>query len=140
MHLSRLAEELVIWSSAQFRFVAVRPVLHRLLDHAAEEEPRRGRADPRQDRAHPGGERGALDGDEGPAAAYSKDMQEDKEQVFDAADTLMLALAAMDGMVRDMKANRDALARRRPPAFPPRPIWPTGWCANWTCRSATRIM
>ncbi|MDY6859097.1 MAG: argininosuccinate lyase, partial [Pseudomonadota bacterium] len=41
--------------------------------------------------------------------AYSKDMQEDKEQVFDAADTLMLALAAMEGMVRDMAANVPAL-------------------------------
>jgi argininosuccinate lyase len=41
---------------------------------------------------------------------YSKDMQEDKEQVFDAADTLMLALAAMTGMVGDMTANRPALA------------------------------
>jgi argininosuccinate lyase len=41
--------------------------------------------------------------------AYSKDMQEDKEQVFDAADNLMLALAAMEGMVRDMTANRPAL-------------------------------
>jgi argininosuccinate lyase len=41
--------------------------------------------------------------------AYSKDMQEDKEQVFDAADNLMLALAAMEGMVRDMEANREAL-------------------------------
>ncbi|MCE8469601.1 argininosuccinate lyase, partial [Rhodovulum sulfidophilum] len=39
----------------------------------------------------------------------SKDMQEDKEQVFDAADNLMLALAAMEGMVRDMTANRPAL-------------------------------
>ena len=37
-------------------------------------------------------------------------MQEDKEQVFDAADNLMLALAAMEGMVKDMTANRDALA------------------------------
>ena len=36
---------------------------------------------------------------------YSKDMQEDKEQVFDAADNLMLALAAMEGMARDMSAN-----------------------------------
>jgi argininosuccinate lyase len=41
--------------------------------------------------------------------AYSKDMQEDKEQVFDAADNWMLALAAMEGMVRDMSANVDAL-------------------------------
>ena len=41
---------------------------------------------------------------------YSKDMQEDKEQVFDAADNLMLALAAMEGMVRDMAAQRERLA------------------------------
>jgi len=37
-------------------------------------------------------------------------MQEDKEQVFDATDNLMLALAAMEGMVRDMSANRPQLA------------------------------
>ncbi|MEM9124502.1 MAG: lyase family protein, partial [Pseudomonadota bacterium] len=42
--------------------------------------------------------------------AYSKDMQEDKEQVFDAADNWMLALAAMEGMVGDMTANHDCLA------------------------------
>ena len=41
--------------------------------------------------------------------AYSKDMQEDKEQVFDAADSLMLALAAMTGMVADMKPNTENL-------------------------------
>ena len=41
--------------------------------------------------------------------AYSKDMQEDKEQVFDAADSLMLGLAAMTGMVSDMTANRETL-------------------------------
>jgi argininosuccinate lyase len=41
--------------------------------------------------------------------AYSKDMQEDKEQVFDAADNWLLSLAAMEGMVGDMTANRDAL-------------------------------
>ncbi len=41
--------------------------------------------------------------------AYSKDMQEDKEQVFDAADSLMLALAAMEGMARDIAPNAPAL-------------------------------
>ena len=40
---------------------------------------------------------------------YSKDMQEDKEQTFDAADSLMLALAAMSGMVADMQANVPSL-------------------------------
>ena len=41
--------------------------------------------------------------------AYSKDMQEDKEQVFDAADSLMLALAAMTGMVADMVPQAERL-------------------------------
>jgi argininosuccinate lyase len=41
--------------------------------------------------------------------AYSKDMQEDKEPVFDAADTLALCLAAMGGMVRDMVPDRERL-------------------------------
>ncbi|MEM8576070.1 MAG: argininosuccinate lyase, partial [Pseudomonadota bacterium] len=40
---------------------------------------------------------------------YSKDMQEDKEQVFDAADNLLLSLAAMTGMIEDLTANKDAL-------------------------------
>jgi len=40
---------------------------------------------------------------------YSKDMQEDKEQTFDAADNLKLAIAAMKGMVQDMQANVPAL-------------------------------
>jgi argininosuccinate lyase len=43
--------------------------------------------------------------------AYSKDMQEDKEQVFDAAETLELALAAMTGMIADLEAVPDAMRR-----------------------------
>jgi argininosuccinate lyase len=41
--------------------------------------------------------------------AYSKDMQEDKEQVFDAAESLELAVAAMTGMVRDMVIRTDRM-------------------------------
>jgi argininosuccinate lyase len=41
--------------------------------------------------------------------AYSKDMQEDKQQVFDAADSLMLALAAMEGMARDLAPQAERL-------------------------------
>jgi argininosuccinate lyase len=41
---------------------------------------------------------------------YSKDMQEDKEQVFDAADNFLLSLAAMTGMVSDMTGNKASLA------------------------------
>jgi argininosuccinate lyase len=111
MHLSRFAEELVIWSSAQFRFV-------RLSDRfttGSSIMPQKKNPDAAElIRAKIGRILGASVGlmtvMKGLALTYSKDMQEDKEQVFDAADSLMLALAAMTGMVRDMQANRDALA------------------------------
>ena len=57
---------------------AVRPLLDRVVDHAAEEESRCSRADPRQDRAHLRRQCRADDGDERMPLAYSKDMQEDK--------------------------------------------------------------
>jgi argininosuccinate lyase len=111
MHLSRFAEELVIWSSAQFRFV-------RLSDRfttGSSIMPQKKNPDAAElIRAKIGRIMGAnialLTVMKGLPLTYSKDMQEDKEQVFDAADTLMLALAAMEGMVRDMTANREALA------------------------------
>lgn len=110
MHLSRFAEELVIWSSAQFRFV-------RLSDRFSTGSsimPQKKNPDAAELlRAKLGRVLGATVAlftvMKGLPLTYSKDMQEDKEQVFDAADTLMLALAAMEGMVRDMTANRDVL-------------------------------
>ena len=73
--------------------------------------------------------------------AYSKDMQEDKEQVFDAADSLMLG-AGRHGRYGPRHGGQRARAGGGGGlgASPPRPILPTGWCANWTCRFATRIM
>ncbi|MDB5659808.1 MAG: argH [Cypionkella sp.] len=111
MHLSRFAEELVIWSSAQFRFV-------KLSDRwttGSSIMPQKKNPDAAELlRAKLGRILGATVAlftiMKGLALTYSKDMQEDKEQVFDAADTLMLALAAMTGMVGDMTANRDVLA------------------------------
>ena len=110
MHLSRFAEELVIWSSAQFRFV-------RLSDGFSTGSsimPQKRNPDAAELlRAKIGRILGATVAlftvMKGLPLAYSKDMQEDKEQVFDAADNLMLGLAAMTGMVRDMKANREVL-------------------------------
>ncbi len=111
MHLSRFAEELVIWSSAQFRFV-------RLSDRwttGSSIMPQKKNPDAAELlRAKLGRILGATVAlftvMKGLPLTYSKDMQEDKEQVFDAADSLMLGLAAMTGMVGDMTANRDALA------------------------------
>ena len=110
MHLSRMAEELVIWSSAQFRFVT----LSDRFSTGSSIMPQKKNPDAAElIRAKIGRILGAnvalLTVMKGLPLAYSKDMQEDKEQVFDAADNLMLALAAMAGMVRDMSANRDAL-------------------------------
>ncbi|MES2969563.1 MAG: argininosuccinate lyase [Pseudomonadota bacterium] len=118
MHLSRFAEELVIWSSAQFRFV-------RLSDKwttGSSIMPQKKNPDAAELlRAKLGRILGATVAlftiMKGLALTYSKDMQEDKEQVFDAADTLMLALAAMTGMVGDMTANRDVLAKSAASGF-----------------------
>ncbi len=111
MHMSRLAEELVIWSSAQFRFVT----LSDRFSTGSSIMPQKKNPDAAElIRAKIGRIFGAnvalMMVMKGLPLAYSKDMQEDKEQLFDAADNLMLALAAMEGMVRDMTANRDALA------------------------------
>ena len=110
LHLSRFAEELVIWSSAQFRFVW----LSDRFSTGSSIMPQKKNPDAAElIRAKIGRVVGAnvalLMVMKGLPLAYSKDMQEDKEQVFDAADTLMLVLAAMEGMVRDMTANRAAL-------------------------------
>ncbi len=118
LHLSRFAEELVIWSSAQFRFV-------RLSDRwttGSSIMPQKKNPDAAELlRAKIGRIMGAqvalLTVMKGLPLTYSKDMQEDKEQVFDAADTLMLALAAMTGMVSDMTANRGVLAQAATSGF-----------------------
>jgi argininosuccinate lyase len=97
MHLSRFAEELVIWSSAQFRFV-------RLSDRfttGSSIMPQKKNPDAAElIRAKIGRILGATVAlfavMKGLPLAYSKDMQEDKEQVFDAADALMLALGGDD--------------------------------------------
>ncbi|WP_299921757.1 argininosuccinate lyase [uncultured Pelagimonas sp.] len=110
MHLSRFAEELVIWSSAQFRFVT----LSDRFSTGSSIMPQKKNPDAAElIRAKIGRIFGAnvalMMVMKGLPLAYSKDMQEDKEQVFDAADNWMLALAAMEGMVKDMTGNRQVL-------------------------------
>ncbi len=102
-HLSRLAEEIVIWSSAQFRFVK----LSDKFTTGSSIMPQKRNPDAAElVRAKPGRILGALTAllvvMKGLPLAYSKDMQEDKEPAFDAFDSLSLAVAATAGMVRDM--------------------------------------
>jgi argininosuccinate lyase len=110
MHLSRFAEEMVIWSSAQFGFV-------RLSDKfttGSSIMPQKRNPDAAElVRAKVGRILGALTSltvvMKGLPLAYSKDMQEDKEVAFDALDALSLSLAAMTGMVGDMQPNRERM-------------------------------
>ena len=112
MHLSRFAEELVLWSSAQFGFIA----LSDRFSTGSSIMPQKRNPDAAElVRGKSGRIVGALIGlltmMKGLALTYSKDMQEDKEPLFDTFDTLALCLAATTGMVRDMSVNADAMAR-----------------------------
>ncbi len=111
MHLSRLAEEIVIWCSAPYRFVR----LSDAFTTGSSIMPQKRNPDAAElVRAKTGRVAGALVGlltvMKGLPLAYAKDMQEDKEPVFDAADALALSLAATAGMVRDLRPD---LARLR---------------------------
>ena len=112
MHLSRFAEELVLWCSEGFRFVA----LSDAFTTGSSIMPQKKNPDAAElVRAKAGRVTGALIGlltvMKGLPLAYGKDMQEDKEPVFDAAETLALCVAATAGMVRDLEADPEALKR-----------------------------
>ncbi|QQS14959.1 MAG: argininosuccinate lyase [Rhodospirillales bacterium] len=110
VHLSRLAEEIFIWCSAPFRFIA----LSDAFTTGSSIMPQKRNPDAAElVRA----KTGRILGDfatlmvvmKGLPLTYSKDMQEDKEPVFDCADSLELGLAAMAGMARDLKPNLDRM-------------------------------
>ncbi|MGC5747543.1 argininosuccinate lyase [Gluconobacter sp. NFX36] len=106
MHLSRLAEEIVMWASAPFGFVTLSDAFttgssimpqKRNPDAAELVRAKIGRI--------MGNFTGLLTVMKGLPLAYAKDTQEDKEPVFDATEAMTLSLAAMDGMIRDLKPN-----------------------------------
>lgn len=112
IHLSRLAEEIVIWSTAQFNFIH----LPDSFSTGSSIMPQKKNPDAAElVRAKTGRINGSLIAlltiMKGLPLAYSKDMQEDKEQVFDAAQSLELSLAAMAGMIGDLEVNRDVMKK-----------------------------
>ncbi|MEO3432636.1 argininosuccinate lyase [Inquilinus sp. CAU 1745] len=119
MHLSRLAEEIVIWTCDQFRFV-------RLSDGfttGSSIMPQKRNPDAAElARAKTGRIFGHLIGlltvMKGLSLTYAKDMQEDKEPVFDADDSISLCVAAMTGMIADMSVNKEAMRRAAENGFP----------------------
>jgi argininosuccinate lyase len=109
-HLSRFAEEIVLWCSDAFGFIA----LSDAFTTGSSIMPQKRNPDAAElVRAKTGRLTGSLLAlltvMKGLPLAYGKDMQEDKIPVFDAADALELCLAATTGMVRDMRPDRDRL-------------------------------
>lgn len=109
-HMSRMAEELVIWSTPQFNFVRMSDSF----STGSSIMPQKKNPDAAElVRAKTGRINGAnialLTVMKGLPLAYSKDMQEDKEPVFDAAESLELAILALTGMASDMHVNKDAM-------------------------------
>jgi len=110
-HLSRLAEEIVLWVTPQFGFV-------RLSDRwttGSSIMPQKRNPDAAAlVRGKTGRVIGALTAlltlMKGLPLTYAKDMQEDKQQIFDAADTMELCLAAMTGMIADLTAVPERMA------------------------------
>jgi argininosuccinate lyase len=110
MHLSRFAEEIVIWCSDPFRFIA----LSDAFTTGSSIMPQKRNPDAAElVRAKTGRLNGSLIAllttMKALPLAYSKDMQEDKVPVFEAADALDLCLAATAGMVRDLRPDRERL-------------------------------
>src|SRR5688572_5526375 len=110
VHLSRFAEEIVLWSTPQFGFIK----LSDKFTTGSSIMPQKRNPDAAElTRAKVGRIAGAFQAllmvMKGLPLAYSKDMQEDKEVAFDALDSLTLALAAMTGMVGDLTINRERM-------------------------------
>jgi argininosuccinate lyase len=100
LHLSRLAEELILWASPQFGFVK----LSDAYSTGSSIMPQKRNPDAAElVRGHSGRIMGCLAAlmvtMKGLPLAYSKDMQDDKEPVFEACDLLLLSLEAMAGMI-----------------------------------------
>ena len=112
VHLSRLAEEIVFWCSAEFAFIK----LSDAFTTGSSIMPQKRNPDAAElTRAKIGRIAGAFQGlvmvMKGLPLAYSKDMQEDKEPTFEALDTLELMLAAMTGMIADMQPQIENMRR-----------------------------
>jgi argininosuccinate lyase len=109
-HLSRFAEEIVLWCSHEFGFVA----LSDAFTTGSSIMPQKRNPDAAE---LVRGKTGRLNGSlialltvmKGLPLAYGKDMQEDKLPLFEAVDALELCLSAMTGMVRDMRPDRERL-------------------------------
>lgn len=108
MHLSRFSEEIILWSSWEFKFIE----LSNAYTTGSSIMPQKKNPDMAE---LVRGKTGRVYGDlmallttlKGIPLAYNKDMQEDKESVFDACDTVLMCLKVFTGMIETLKANTD---------------------------------
>ena len=110
MHLSRLSEEIILWSSWEFRYVE----LDDAYTTGSSIMPQKKNADMAElIRGKTGRVYGSLMGIltvlKGLPLAYDKDMQEDKEGLFDSVDTVKMCLQVMAPMISTMSVNREAM-------------------------------
>ena len=110
VHLSRLGEEIVLWSTAQFGFIT----LPDTLATGSSMMPQKKNPDAAE---LVRGKAGRVIGDlnallilmKGLPLTYSKDMQEDKEPTFDAVDSISLCITAMTAMIAEMAVNMSTM-------------------------------
>lgn len=118
MHLSRFSEEIILWSSWEFKFVE----LSDAFTTGSSIMPQKKNPDMAE---LVRGKTGRVYGDlmallttlKGLPLAYNKDMQEDKESVFDACDTVKMCLQVFVGMVATMQANKDNMLKAAQAGF-----------------------
>ena len=118
MHLSRLSEELILWSSWEFQFIEL-PDAYTTGSSIMPQKKNPDMAELVR------GKTGRVYGDlmgiltvlKGLPLAYNKDMQEDKEGVFDACDTAKMCLGVMAGMLPGMKARTDKMRKAASEGF-----------------------
>ena len=138
VHLSRLGEEIVLWSSQEFGWVEIDDAYATGSSIMPQKknpdvaELARGKAG-----RLIGGLTGLLTTLKGLPLTYNRDLQEDKEPVFDAVDTLLLVLPAMAGLIATLRINAKRLRELAPPASRSPPTSRSTWCSG-ACRSARR--
>jgi argininosuccinate lyase len=118
VHISRLGEEIVLWASQEFRWIEVDDAY----STGSSIMPQKKNPDVAELAR---GKSGRLIGSlmsllttlKGLPLTYNRDLQEDKEPVFDAVDTLLLVLPAVSGMVSTMRVNKAKLESSAPDGF-----------------------
>ncbi len=118
MHLSRFAEEIILWCSWEFRYIE----LDDAFATGSSIMPQKKNPDIAELIR---GKTGRVYGDlntlltmmKGLPLAYNKDMQEDKEAVFDAADTVKLCISSLIPMLKTMRINKDTMRRAAAKGF-----------------------